>query len=139
MESLKVEDYMKARPVKFHKDMSVAEAVELLISSNQSGGPVVDKQNKLVGFVSEQDCIQKMLESTYYREAIAKLGQFMVADVRTVKPYDSVLELAQDMAKNRTRIFPVVDDDGYLEGLITRHDIMVAIDNHLHDAYHMAS
>ncbi|AWB67729.1 CBS domain-containing protein [Saccharobesus litoralis] len=135
MESIQVQDYMK-RAVTFTKDMSVAVAVERLIDSNQSGGPVVDGANKVIGFVSEQDCITRMLESTMYREAVASVGDFMVTEVKAVKPYDSVIELAQSMARSRPRIYPVVDDDGFLMGIITRHDCMVAIDHHLHDAYH---
>ncbi|WP_111978497.1 CBS domain-containing protein [Algibacillus agarilyticus] len=136
MESIQVKDYMKVRPVTFTPDMSVAVAVELLIKSNQSGGPVLGPDKKVIGFLSEQDCISKMLASTYYRENIASVGEFMITDVKSVRPYASVIELAQAMAKNRPRVYPVIDDDGVLLGLISRHDIMVAIDHHLHDAYH---
>lgn len=139
MESLKVEDYMNRRPVTFSNEMAVASAVEKLMQSNQSGGPVIDKQKRVIGFLSEQDCIVKMIESTYYREAVAKVSDIMQNEVISVKPYDSVLELAQKMAGRRPRVYPVVDDDGFLLGMIARHDVMKAIDHHMHDNYHMVS
>ncbi len=135
MESLKVKDYMNNRPICFTEQMSVAEAVEKLVNGNQSGGPVLNKNKQVIGFLSEQDCIIRMLESTYYRETVASVGEFMIREVKSVKPYDSVLELAQAMARTRPRIYPVVDDDGILKGIITRHDVMVAIEHHAHEGY----
>ena len=40
MESLQVSDYMNTHPVKLNVDMPVAQAVEVLLASGQSGGPV---------------------------------------------------------------------------------------------------
>lgn len=137
MKSLKVEDYMNKRPVTFSIDMNIAEAVERILDIDQSGGPVLDSRGRVVGFLSEQDCITQMIESTYYREQVAKVGDIMATDVKSVKPYTSVLEVAQKMALARPRIYPVLDDDGHLVGTITRHQIMKAIDTHLHEAYNM--
>jgi predicted transcriptional regulator len=57
MESLNVSDHMNQRPVTFTTEMTVAEAVERLLQSRQTGGPVIDEQNKVIGFLSEQDCL----------------------------------------------------------------------------------
>ena len=135
MESLKVSDYMNHHPVTFNAEMPVAEAVERLLNTHQLGGPVLDEKNKLVGFVSEQDCIKQMIESTYYREQVARVKDIMRPDVLTVKPYDSVLELAQQMLGNKPKIYPVLDDDGVLIGIIGRADILKAIDVQLQDGY----
>lgn len=137
MKSLKVEDYMNKRPVTFSVDMNIAEAVERILDIDQSGGPVLDSRGKVVGFLSEQDCITQMIESTYYREQVAKVGDIMATEVKSLRPYTSVLEVAQKMALSRPRIYPVIDDDGHLVGTIDRHQVMRAIDTQLHDAYNM--
>lgn len=137
MKSLKVSDYMTKRAVTFSVEMTIAEAVEKILLTDQSGGPVLDETKKVIGFLSEQDCITQMLESTYYREQVARVGDIMNAEVMSVKPYDALFELAQKMALTRPRIYPVIDDDGILEGTITRHQVMKAIDKHLHEAYNM--
>ena len=135
MESLKVSDYMNHRPVTFTCDMPVAEAVERLLQAKQMGGPVIDAQNKVIGFLSEQDCLVQMIESSYYREQVAHVKDIMRAEVLAIKPYTSVIELAQQMTTAKPKVYPVVDDDGYLLGTINRSALLQALDLQLHDGY----
>ena len=135
MESLKVSDYMNSRPVTFTSDMPVAEAVERLLNTKQTGGPVINTANKVIGFLSEQDCLVKMIESSYYREQVAHVKDIMKTEVLAIKPYTSVIELAQKMMTEKPKVYPIVDDDGYLLGTINRSTLLHAIDMHLHDGY----
>ncbi len=135
MESLQVSDYMNTHPVKLGLKMPVAEAVERLLASGQTGGPVVDEKGKVVGFLSEQDCIAQMIESSYYREQVCRVADIMRTPALTVKPYTSVLELAQLLLKEKPRIYPVVDDDGVLTGTINRTNVLKAIDVQLRSGY----
>ncbi|WP_100641665.1 CBS domain-containing protein [Alteromonas facilis] len=135
MESLLVSDYMNRRAVKLTVDMPIAEAVERLLTSKQSGGPVVDAHNKVVGFLSEQDCLSKMITSSYYREQVCRIKDVMQTEVLSVKPYSSVLELAELMLKAKPKIYPVIDDDGFLLGSISRSEVLNAIDVQLQDGY----
>ncbi|MEP7703715.1 CBS domain-containing protein [Paraglaciecola sp. 25GB23A] len=135
MESLNVSDHMNQRPVTFKPDMTVAEAVERLLQSRQTGGPVIDEQNKVIGFLSEQDCLVRMIESSYYREQVAHVKDVMRTEVIAVKPYLSVIELAQRMMTEKPKVYPIVDDDGYLLGTINRSALLNAIDLQLRDGY----
>lgn len=135
MESLQVGDYMNQHPVKLGLGMPVAEAVEKLLQSGQSGGPVIDTNGYVVGFLSEQDCIRCMIESSYYREQVCLVKDIMVTDVLTVKPYSSVLELAQKFMSDKPKVYPVIDDDDYLVGVISRANVLHAIDMQLRDGY----
>ena len=135
MESLQIQDYMTSRPVTLTPSMPVAEAVELLLEKKQTGGPVVDAAKKVVGFLSEQDCIRQMIESSYYREQVCKVSEIMKTEVMSVKPYSSVLELAQLMIEQKPKVYPVVDDDGYLVGAIDRSAVLMALDKQLNSGY----
>ena len=139
MESLQVKDYMNHHAAKLGMNMPVAEAVEALLNAKQSGGAVVDEHGKVVGFLSEQDCLQSMIASSYYREQICRVHEIMTTPAATVKPYASVLEVAQLLIKEKPRVYPVVDDDGVLVGTISRSDVLKAIDKHLHSGYKQAS
>jgi len=135
MESLSVGDYMNKHPVTFTVDMPVVEAVEKLLSVQQTGGPVLDGQKKVIGFLSEQDCLAQMVASSYYNEQISLVKDIMRTEVLSIKPYTSVLELAQQMLKEKPKFYPVVDDDGKLLGSINRTAVLNAIDIQFRDGY----
>jgi len=131
MESLKVQEYMNHYPVTFTAAMAVEEASLRFLKTKQIGGPVIDENGKLIGFLSESDVLAKMLETVYYKEHIADVVDLMRKDVLTVKPYDSVMELGQLMLRNKPKVYPVVDDNNNLLGTICRNDVLHAIDRHL--------
>jgi CBS domain-containing protein len=131
MESLQVKDYMNHYPVTFTPEMVVQEASLRFLKTKQIGGPVIDAEQQLVGFLSESDVLSKMIDSIYYNEHFAYVAEMMRKDVLTVRPYDSVIELGQTMLKNKPKVYPVVDDDGNLLGTICRNDVLHAIDKHI--------
>lgn len=135
MESLKVKDYMNHRPVKLLPDMPVAEAVERLILAKQTGGPVVDKHNHVLGFLSEQDCLGQMITSSYYREQVCRVADIMKSPVLSVKGEDSIIELAQKMITEKPKVYPVIDDNGELLGSINRSEVLNAIDVQFRSGY----
>ncbi len=135
MDLLKVGDYMNRHPVTFQAEMPVEMAVDRLIKNRQTGGPVVDDNRRIIGFISEQDCLARMLMSTYHDQQAAKVMDVMQKEVLTVKDYDGIIDLAQTMLKTKPKLYPVVDDDGYVLGIITRTDVLAAIDKELHSHY----
>ena len=130
MQSIKVKDYMTHRAVTFTVRMTVPEASERLLIANQIGGPVLDEHKHVVGFLSEQDCLERMLEDTYQNESHYKVVDIMRTDVLSIHEDHSVLDLAQTMLTNKPKIYPVVDGDKLLVGVRTRSDILRAIDQH---------
>ena len=134
MESLKVKDYMNSRPVTFEPKMSLTQALEKLLASKQIGGPVVDETHKVVGFLSEQDMIHKLLKVGYYCQDTHTVEECMRPDVLTVSPEDSIIELADVMAGQKPKIYPVVEN-GRLAGVITRRDVLTAISNQIVDCF----
>tara|TARA_B110000467_G_C18241007_1_gene434539 strand:+ start:271 stop:705 length:435 start_codon:yes stop_codon:yes gene_type:complete len=130
MESLQVKEYMNPYPVTFVPEMAVEEASLHLLKTRQIGGPVIDENHKLLGFISESDVLSKMLETIYHNEHIADVKDIMRQDVLSVKPYDSIFELAQTMLQDMPKVYPVVDDNGKLLGTICRNDVLRAFDQH---------
>ncbi|MGF1679953.1 CBS domain-containing protein [Photobacterium minamisatsumaniensis] len=134
MESLKVRDYMNARPVTFDPKMSLSQALDKLLTAKQIGGPVVDETRKVVGFLSEQDMIHKLLKVGYHCQDTHNVQECMRPDVLTVSPDDSIIELADTMAGQKPKIYPVVER-GQLIGVITRRDVLTAISNQIGDCF----
>lgn len=135
MESIKVADHMNKRPVTFKTDMTIAQAVAGFLHSHQIGGPVLNEQQQVVGFLSEQDCLAHMLESTYLGESHCTVNELMHTNPLTTTATASVLDLAQQMKSNKPKIYPVVDDNNRILGIISRSDVLKAIDKHLQAMY----
>lgn len=105
---------------------SLGSVVETLFKHKLAGLPVVDENHYVVGFVSEQDCIHAMLVSSYHCEGSPQVNDVMHHEVLSVSPERSIIDIAQEMGKNRPKSYPVIED-GQLVGLVTRSDILAAL------------
>lgn len=134
MHSILIKDYMDNNPHAIKNSATVRDAVKFLMKEGLSGAPVIDDNKRLVGFVSEQDCIAEALNDAFYCDDSPLVTTVMIDKVATTAPEDSVLELAQQMMKTDPRNYPVVDD-GKLVGLISRNLILQAIIENGDDCY----
>jgi CBS domain-containing protein len=110
----------------------VVAVIEKLTAFRIGGIPVVNDAGEVVGFVSEHDCISKILQSSYYCEPNALVNDVMTATPETVSAKDSIIELAEKMLTSRRQVFPVTDN-GKLCGIITRSMVLVALKDKLKD------
>jgi predicted transcriptional regulator len=134
MHSILVSEYMDNDPHAINHSSSIRSAVLFLLREKISGAPVVDENKKLVGFISEQDCITEILNDAMYCEDSPPVTKLMTRDVITATPDTSIVELAEKMASSAARNYPVVQN-GVLVGLINRSLIMKAILETNEDCY----
>ena len=127
MNNLQVSDFKSGKSLSFKKDMTLETAVNILLESQQIGGPVIDAYGRVIGWLSEQDCLAKMIEASYYCELVALVEDVMVKDVVTVKADMSIVDLAQLMIKTTPKIYPVIDDEDHYIGLISRKNVLRAM------------
>jgi predicted transcriptional regulator len=129
MSSILVRDYMQANVQAIKSDASVRDVIEHLLKWNVAGAPVVDNDMRVIGFVSEQDCMKEMLNSAFYADNSALVTAIMRPDVLTVTPDTSILEIAETMLGNKPKNYPVVEREK-LVGLINRRQILLALKNY---------
>ena len=127
MKDLRVSHYMTGKTLFFKKQMTVEQAVEKLLASEYIGGPVVDDIGHVIGWLSEQDCLDKMIAASYYCELVALVADIMHKPCLTVKADLSIVDLAEQMLKTKPKIYPVVDDNNRFIGLITRKGVLKAM------------
>lgn len=126
MQSILVKDYMSRKPNAIQQSASVCDVVKVLTKDLTTGVPVVDEQNNLVGFISEQDCIKELLNEAFYAEESKVVNKLMVTDVLTVNPETSIIEVAENMSKGPPKNYPVVDH-GKLVGILSRRSVLAAL------------
>jgi CBS-domain-containing membrane protein len=124
-------DCMTERLITFHPDQPIREVVKVLLSKNITGGPVLNGDNKLVGMISELDCMRALAGTAYEGHYTARdrlVVDEMSTTCLTVKPDDDVFAMAHLFEKHRVRRLPVLDQ-GVLIGQVSRRDVLRAIQN----------
>ncbi|ERS89005.1 CBS domain-containing protein [Halomonas sp. G15] len=105
---------------------SVSTLAEGLSLHRLPGVPVVDDHDHLIGFISEQDVMGKVLESAYLNDEPPLVSDLMRHEVLSVSPTKSITDLAQEMLGNKPKVYPVVEQNR-LVGIVTRRDVLNAI------------
>ena len=126
MRSLKASDIMwnHIEPVRLGTPLPAV--VKHLLQHHVTGLPVVDEHRRVVGFVSEQDCIHALLVSSYHSEGEPSVDDVMKAEPVTISPEMSVVDLAQNLGHGRPKVYPV-EDHGRLVGIVTRTSILAEL------------
>ncbi|MDH4254271.1 MAG: CBS domain-containing protein [Gammaproteobacteria bacterium] len=128
LESRRVRDFMTSNLVKLDPDMEITHAVHKLVKHDIAGAPVVDKEGRLVGMLTEKDCMKIALDVGYYGEYGGKVAAFMSTEVETIDPDEGIVEAAKRFLQKRYHRYPVVRD-GRLVGQISRRDVLRALDS----------
>jgi predicted transcriptional regulator len=126
MQSLKVKDYMNHQAVTFTPDMSLTVALSRVLNSVHIGGPVLDENKKVIGFLSEQDLLDKLIKVSYHSQDTHIVSDCMYKEVLSVSPEMSIINLAEMMKVGKPKVYPVVEDDR-LVGIISRTDVLKAL------------
>ncbi|WP_298770029.1 CBS domain-containing protein [uncultured Shewanella sp.] len=134
MDSIKVKDYMDRQPVLLRPTMSLATAVDWLLDKHKLGAAVVDDEQHIIGFLTQQDCLAVMLKSSYHCDLTATVADCMLTDVIIMTPETSILEVAGQMTGIKPKVYPVVENDRVL-GTINRTHVLKAINLYMQQSY----
>ncbi len=129
-QNVQVKDYMTTKLITFRADQSMDEAMGVLLAKRISGAPVVDQDQRLIGVLSEGDCLKEIIRGKYNNSphSSGSVGEYMTTEVRTIDPTMSIFDAASKFLNERIRRFPVVQN-GILIGQISQKDIMRAFSN----------
>ena len=133
---IQVRDFMTRKLITFHPEDSMHSVTTMLVEKGISGAPVVDDIGKLVGIISEGDCLKEVVKGKYTNtpEFPGTVADYMTPDPVTVSPTESVMEVAQLFLKLRLRRFPVLDN-GKLVGQISQRDVLKAVQDLKHETW----
>ena len=120
-----VQDIMTPKVFSVKEDMTMEAALRSLLKHSHSGAPVVDNDGRLVGMLSEKDCLRMFFVGMYDRLPLGKVSQYMSKDVSTCDRYDDIYTVARVFFQNSFRRLPVVDLNGVMVGIISRRDVLM--------------
>lgn len=105
-------------------DMTIEEALKVLINYRITGLPVVDKKGKMMGILSEYDILSQI---SIGKKKSANIFQDRIVYSKTIDAIGEDTPLSKIVAEfigTKYRRLPVVDRKGILVGIITRRDLM---------------
>jgi len=133
LRSVKASDYMAEKLVTFTPETDLFDAINELLEHRITGAPVICKDGKLVGLLSEADCLKAILTLTYHEEEMGgRVGDYMSPEVYTINHDADIIAVAEDFITNGRRRLPVVKD-GKLVGQISRRDVLRAVERFAQD------
>ena len=141
----KVSDIMTSTVITANENDTLRDVAKIMLDKNVGGLPVVDKENKLVGFLSETDFAAKQNNIPFSRNLAPQLfGRWLSEDeiekmykeARSIKVKDimtkpaihieydvSITELIEKIMKYDVHRIPVVKNEKLI-GIVSRRDLM---------------
>ena len=136
---MKISELMNKDKVALHTSDTIADAIDHILRHCRTGLAVLDDSNKVVGFVSEEDIIKKVLPQyvtslknsaflpDYGQFAIRfaskrnmKVTEIMQPNVYCAKEDDADFAIATEMIRRHFKLCPVVDANGVFSGYVSR-------------------
>lgn len=124
--SFTVREAMQENVISVLADMPLTRAVEVFLRHRISGAPVLDPEQRVIGMLTERDCINVLVHSRYFNEPADTVSHYMSKSVHSVPPDMSLMDVAELFMSSPFRRYPVVENE-QLVGIISRRDVLKAL------------
>ena len=106
------------------EDMTIEEALKVLINHKVTGLPVVDQKGKMKGVISEYDILSQISGSKKKNSKIFQDKINYSKKIDAISEDTPLSEIVTEFIDSKFRRLPVIDQKGNLVGIITRRDLM---------------
>jgi acetoin utilization protein AcuB len=133
-----VSETMNTNLVSVGPDIKLSEVRELMLQNNFRHLPVVDDDGKLIGIVTDRDMRDaspsSLLSEEEYQQTLDRVMEHTVREIMTKDPltisvYFTLQDTLMVMGSRKVGALPVVDEDGYLKGIMSTRDLLSAFVN----------
>ncbi len=147
---VEAKDVMTGNVIVLNEEDEIKKAADIFLKYKINAIPVVDKNKKLTGIVSETDLVYQesnlhiptvftIFDSIFYlgtskhfkkdvdRITATKIKDLMNKDVFYAKENEDIYNLATVMTDKKFYSIPIVNDDKEVIGIVSRYDIIKAM------------
>lgn len=123
---MKVKDVMAADSLKYcSPETKLANATKMMKESNRGALPVVDKEQKVIGIITDRDICLSLAGKNGKNPAELSVKEVIPqAKVHTIKTEDSITDALREMRKNKIGRLPVTNKEGKLKGMISINTLL---------------
>ena len=119
---LTAKDIMTEVVISVSPDDLLADAMEIMVENDISGLPVIDRDGRLAGIISELDRIKMMGDDSVVTPE-ARVADAMTKGVITVDENANVNQIAELLVRASIRRLPVMSG-GRVVGIVGRRDLV---------------
>ena len=119
-----VSHFMNENYIKLKANYSIKGAIEIFKTHHVGGAPVTDFQEKIIGVISDYDLLIQAASRPLTSNIEFKQKIFSVYPESTLK------EVLVILYKQKLKWMPVINQQGFMQGTITRIDVLHFIANH---------
>jgi CBS-domain-containing membrane protein len=119
-----VADVMTKDPVTVGPRTSFKACANLMRIHELSAVPVVDRDCRIVGIVSEADLLAKEARPVRAKAAAMKAAELMTADIVTTTAGSPLAAAASLMFQHHVKVLPVVDPQRHVVGVVSRAQVL---------------
>ncbi|MFT6985996.1 MAG: formate transporter [Psychromonas sp.] len=109
LKNVTVKEIMNETPLVFAQNQDIYQALALLTDKAISAAPVVDQNQQLIGFVSQQDILRLLWSEEYSTELTYQISHAMQTEILTIDANQTVTTLLEFMVVDKNKLFPVTD------------------------------
>ena len=120
--TLQAEQFMQDVVSYYHVDDSGERLAEAMTDGGFGSVPILEKDQKVIGIVSEYDLLKAIMEGKELAKVTAR--EIMTKNPITVNQDMPATEIMRLLEEKHFIRMPVVDDEGKLAGVVSRRDII---------------
>jgi CBS domain-containing protein len=118
------QDIMSTELLTIQEGFSLEDALKILLNNRITGMPVVNKNQELVGVVSEYDLMLQISEMLHPEKADLSIPFKFSHAATAIASTTDLNDIIKMFIEKKYRRLPVVDAKKRLVGIITRRDLM---------------
>jgi len=104
-----------------YTDTPIEDALKKLVEKDMTGMPVLDKDKKLAGIVSEKDMLILLQDPCFGENPVSA---YMSSEIVAFEEDDDVIDICDCLMNSKFRRVPIIDENKKVIGIISRRDII---------------
>jgi CBS domain-containing protein len=124
---IKIEDVMTRKPFFLDPDISILDAIKSMVNTHYRRLPIVQNK-KLIGIFTSADALSYLKENNFnFPNVPTSITPVFTKEVYYIERDKDLSEAIKEMVRRDVGGLPVVDESGFLDGIITERDILEEI------------
>lgn len=128
----RVDTLMTRRVVLVLEDIPMSEVRAIAAQYDYNGFPVVTTGGRLLGMITKGDVLRaaraSFADPAVWRQPVSR---WMAHGVLALRPTDSLEAAVGHLVDSGLRSLPVIEGDGRVVGMVSRNDLMAALEREM--------